>query len=93
MADSVIARLTYANFVSAGNDNLIEKLNHYDPNFTYRDIKKISLTVDADCVIKVNGDEVLVKPQFGFEIDKEDYIINSLEIVGVGISVYAIVGY
>ncbi len=90
---SSFARITYVDFVSVGNDELTTQFQ-YDPTFTNPSIKCMSLTVDRDCEVILNGHSTFkIKPNLGFNISKEEIEINTFQIVTAGVSVYAIIGY
>lgn len=86
-------RYTYINKITQANEELIVK-SLFDGNFTNPYAKKMSIDVDKDCLVVINGvDEVLIKPSLGMTISYEDRKIRSLICKTAGVSFYAIIGY
>lgn len=91
-----MANLRYTNIhkVSEANENLMRKeLNLFDANYTKPKIRKMSLTVDKDCFVIINGDRIKVLAALGLNWELNDTPIHSFVMETQGVSVYAIIGY
>lgn len=84
-------RYKHIDLASQGNDNLLEGV--FDPSYTRPKVRKMSMYVDRDCYIVLNGDRLLIKQVFGLQWDMSDTPIHSLVMETQGVGVYAIVGY
>ncbi len=86
-------RYTYINKVTAANEELIVK-DLFDPRHTNPKVKKMSVSVNKDCLITINKqDEVLIRAGLGFNIEYEDNTIDSLVCKEADVTFYAIVAY
>ena len=91
-----MANLRYTNIhkVSEANENLMRKeLNLFDASYTKPKIRKMSLTVDKDCFVIINGDRIKVLATLGLNWELNDTPIHSFVMETQGVSIYAIVGY
>lgn len=86
-------RYTYINKVTGNNEEMI-KPDLFDPRFTHPFAKKMSIVVDNECEIIINGlDRILVKPDLGMNIEYEDKGIHSLVAVTPNVQFYSIIAY
>lgn len=80
--------------VSLNEEFVKSKIKELQPKWNNCTAKKIQITVDKDCLVKINGeDEVLIKAQYGLSIDYADVDIKSIVSLTDGVAVYAIIGY
>lgn len=83
----------YINKTTVKNEDLVDEIKKLKPKWTNHSIKKISISVDADTRVKVNGSEILIKKDYGFENDYSDPDITSLKTLDGGVNIYAILTY
>ena len=81
------------NKVTVADEDLVDEIRKLRPKWTNHAIKKISISVDADTKIKINGNEILIKKDYGFENDYSDPDITSLKTLESGVNIYAILTY
>ena len=53
----------------------------------------MSLTVDKDCFVIINGDRIKVLATLGLNWELNDTPIHSFVMETQGVSIYAIIGY
>ena len=85
---------TYLNIITKCDEEILKNhLRNLQPKWTNHVAKKISLSVDKDCLLKINGDELLIKPEYGLVIEYNDKDISSIITLTENVSLYAIIGY
>ena len=86
---------TYVDKIVNKNEEFVKsKIKSLKPTWTNHMAKKIQISVDKDCLVKINGeDEVLIKPQYGLTVEYTDADIETVVSLTDGVSVYAIIGY
>lgn len=93
MATSKNGRYTYINKTTIANEELI-KPDLFAKGFTSPSVKKMSIDVDKDCLVVVNGvDEVLIKASLGLTFSYEDIKITSLVCKTEDVNFYAVIAY
>ena len=75
------------NKTTVKNEDLVDEIKKIKPKWTNHSIKKISISVE------VNGSEILIKKDYGFENDYSDPDITSLKTLDGGVNIYAILTY
>ena len=83
----------YIDKVSVEGEDLIDVIREIKPEWTYHTFKKLSMSVDRDIKVEVNGVELLIKKDFGFNVDYFDPKIYSFKILESGVNIYALVAY
>ena len=83
----------YIDKVSVEGEDLIDVIREIKPEWTHHTFKKPSMTVDRDVRVEVNGVELLIKKDFGFNVDYFDPKIYSFKILESGVNIYALVAY
>lgn len=83
----------YINKVSVEGEELIDVIREIKPEWTHHTFKKLSMSVDRDVKVEVNGVELLIKKDFGFNVDYYDPKISSFKVLESGVNIYAIVAY
>ena len=83
----------YIDKVSVEGEDLIDVIREIKPEWTHHTFKKLSMTVDRDVRVEVNGGELLIKKDFGFNVDYFDPKIYSFKILESGVNIYALVAY
>ena len=89
-------KLRYASIekTSIKNEDLMSKeLNIFDPAYTRPKIRKMSMKVDKDCHLVINGDRIKVLANLGLEWQLEDTPIHSLVMETQDVAIYAILAY
>ena len=85
--------LHYIDNVRLEGEDLIYVIREINPEWTHHTFKKLSMTVDRDVKVEVNGVELLIKKDFGFNVDYFDPKIYSFKILESGVNIYALVAY
>lgn len=90
-----ISHYTYINKTVMNGEEIIKnKLKELQPQWTNHTCRKIQIAVDKECLVKINGeDELLIKPEYGLNIEYQDKDVESTIILSDDISLYAIIGY
>lgn len=83
----------YIDKVSVEGEDLIDIIRDIKPNWTHHTFNKISMSVDKDVKVEVNGVELLIKKDFGFNVDYFDPKIYSFKILESGVNIYALITY
>ena len=93
MATSKNGRYTYINKTTMADEELITPTLFAD-GFTNPCVKKMSVDVDKDCLVVINGvDQVLIKASLGLTFSYEDIKITSLICKTPDVNFYAVIAY
>ena len=85
---------TYISKTTLANEEILQKkLKELKPKWTSWCAKKVSINVDKDCIVKVNGDELLIRADLGFNTEPWDKDIFSLVTVTPDVNLFAVIGY
>ena len=86
---------TYVNKTAKQNEEIIAShLKSLKPDWTYHVAKKISVTVDKDCMVLINGtDKILIRADLGLNIGCEDRDISSFVMLDNDVNIYMLIGY
>ena len=82
--------------ININEEFISSKIKELQPDWSKHNCiaKKLQIAVDKELLVKINNrDEVLIKPEYGLEIDYSDKDIISMEALTDGVHVYAIIGY
>ena len=92
MSTAKNGRYTYIEKVSVAGENVLENL--FPAEYTHPVAKKMTISVNQDCVVLINGrDRVKIKPDLGLSLEYDDIEVKSLVTETDGVNFYAIVAY
>jgi hypothetical protein len=89
-------RYTYVDIPATkqNHDILRDPKYIFDTRYTHPAIKKMSIHVNRECTIVINGiDEVLIKPNLGLQLSYEDIEVRSMTVKEDGVQFYAVIAY
>lgn len=86
---------TYINKTVKQNEEILAThLKSLKPHWTSICAKKLSVVVDKDCLVRLNGtDEILIRADLGLNIEIADRDITSFVVLTPDVSVYMIIGF
>lgn len=77
----------------SANEDIFKLILNKNPKATKPLIKKMSLSCDKDFTANINGEEITIKKDFGFEMGYDDPIIKSFKILTDAVTIYALIAY
>lgn len=85
-------RYTYIETVTVDGVDVLDGI--FDPTHTHPVVKKMTITVDQDCLVLINGiDEVKIKPNLGLALEYDDIEVKTLVTKANGVNFYAVIAY
>ena len=75
------------------NDDLVLELIKGNSKLSCPTITKMSLTCDKDFSVLINGNEIKIKENLGFEMDYKDPSIKSFKLLTDSVTIYALIAY
>ena len=85
-------RYTYIDKPTRAGQDILEGV--FDPNHTHPVVRKMSISVDADCTVLINGrDLVKIKPNLGLQLSYDDIEVSTMVTQTDGVNFYAIIAY
>ena len=85
-------RYTYIEKVTVDGENVLEGI--FDPAHTHPVVRKMTITVNQDCMVLINGrDEVKIKANLGLALEYDDIEVKTLVTKTDGVNFYAVIAY
>lgn len=75
------------------NDDLVLELIKGSSKLSCPAITKMSMTCDKDFSVLINGSEVKIKKDLGFEMTHKDPNIKSFKLLTDNVTIYALIAY
>lgn len=82
-------------YIETNTVNGVDILNGvFDPEHTHPAVKKMTISVNQDCVVLINGiDRVKIKPNLGLSLEYDDIDVKTMVTETDGVDLYAIIAY
>lgn len=75
------------------NDDLVLELIKGNSKLSCPTITKMALACDKDFSVLINGNEVKIRKDLGFDIDHSDPSIKSFKLLTDSVTIYALIAY
>ena len=82
-------------FIEVNTVNGVDILDGvFDPDYTDPSVRKMTITVNQDCTVLINGrDRVKIKPNLGLSLEYDDIEVKTMVTETDGVDLYAIIAY
>lgn len=89
------SHVTYVKKITVTDEEILRsKIKELHPTWTHHNAKKISIAVDKDCEILLNGtDKILISSDYGLVLSYEDVTLQTLTTKTRGVNLYMIISY
>lgn len=89
------SHVTYVKKITVADEEILKsKIKELHPTWTHHNARKISIAVDKDCEIVLNGtDTILVSSDYGLVLSYEDIALLTLTTKTKGVNLYMIISY